>query len=59
MSDIKIRVRYHDIEIEVEAPLSDGYSSTNEQTSKIVVERIVEATKAVEKLIIAGRTKIE
>lgn len=59
MSDLLVRVRYHDIEVEVQAPISDGYSSNVEQTSNIVRERIAAAAKAVEQLIIAGRRPCE
>jgi len=59
MSELKIKVKYHDIEIEVSIPAKDSDPASDRMTSntkEIAFDLVEQATKQIEKLIITGRT---
>lgn len=57
MSDLKVRVKYHEIEVEVILPM-DGigdYKPSVEHKMDSVMKILKESTKQIETLIITGR----
>jgi hypothetical protein len=59
MSDFRVRVRYHDIEVEIAIPMSERDNiEPKVYTGLTAIEMVKEATKQVEALIIAGRKEV-
>lgn len=60
MPDFRVRVRYHEIEVEVSIPQKDretlGHTSGTGMTA---IEIVKQATKQVEQLITAGRRSVQ
>lgn len=62
MSDIRVRVRYHDIEVEMVVPIVPRYGlevyKDSSGTHGALLSLVSEATKQVEALITAGRKEV-
>lgn len=59
MSDFRVRVRYHDIEVEIAIPQAERQViEAKNGTGLTAIEIVKEATKQVEALITAGRKEV-
>lgn len=60
MSDLKIRVRYHEIEVEVSIPKTPlTVINPNGETCSTIMELLKDATDKIEQLIMAGRKEVK
>jgi hypothetical protein len=60
MSDLRVKVKYYDIEIEYSIPLTErDYLEVGKTTQASIVDFIKQTTECVEQLIITGRKSLE
>lgn len=59
MSDFKVRVKYHEIEVEIVIPQRDREALNHESgTGLAAIEMVKECAEQIEALIIAGRRDV-
>lgn len=59
MSDFKVRVKYHEIEVEIAIPIKEReYIEHKSYSGLTAIEMVKECAKQIETLIIAGRRDV-